>query len=314
MRRAARMLAPARTLALAPALALALTVALAVTGCGAGVPADPAGGVRIVAAENFWGSIAAQLGGSHAAVQSIIVNPAQDPHSYEATAADARTLASAQLAIVNGIGYDPWASKLIAANPTSGRVVLDVGRMLGLSIGANPHRWYDPAAVTRVASAITHALERLDPAHAHDYRAQQKRFLTTDLAGYHALIDQIERRYHGTPVGASESIFALLAPSLGLKLLTPPSFMKAISEGSEVTAQDTLTTQRQITSHDIKVWIYNSQNATPQVQQLTALARTNHIPVVTITETLAPQNASFEQWQVAQLRRLENALQGASGQ
>ena len=115
------------------------------------------------------------------------------------------------------------------------------------------------------------------------------------------------------PVGASESIFALQSPALGLRLITPYSFMKSISEGTEVTAQDTVTTQRQITAHQIKVWIYNSQNATPEIQRLNALALAAHIPTATITETLSPSNATFEQWQVAQLERIAQALHTATG-
>ena len=286
--------------------------ALAIAGCGATATGD-SGGVRIVAAENFWGSIAAQLGGDKAGVQSIISNPAEDPHSYEPTAQDARTLATAQLAIVNGVGYDPWAPKLIAANPTSGRTVLTVGDLFGLKDGDNPHRWYDPAEVEAVANAITADLQKLDPQDADYFDQRRKAFETKDLAGYHQLIGQIKRRFAGTPVGASESIFGLQAPALGLKLVTPDSFMKAISEGTEVTAQDTLTTQRQLRDGEVKVWVYNSQNATPAVQRLNALARERRIPVATITETLTPAGASFEQWQVAQLRRIEQALHAATG-
>src|SRR5438128_484540 len=80
-------------------------------------------------------------------VTSVITNPATDPHDYEPTALDARTFAGAQMAIVNGVGYDPWASKLIAANPVKGRAVLTVGDLVGLKAGGNPHRWYSPANV-----------------------------------------------------------------------------------------------------------------------------------------------------------------------
>jgi zinc/manganese transport system substrate-binding protein len=262
-----------------------------------------------VAAESSWGSIAAQLAGARAVVHSIIVNPAQDPHAYEPTASDARALAGANLVIANGLDYDPWVGRLLAADPESGRTVLDVGRRLGLKTGDNPHRWYDPADVTTAANQITKDLEQLDPRNKPYYEHQLRRFETTGLAQYHADISQIRRHYQGTPVGASESIFALQAPALGLDLLTPKSFMNAIGEGTDVTAHDTLTAERQITDHQIKVWIYNSQNATPEVQRLTALARANHIPVVTITETLAPAGATFEQWQADQLKRIAAALQ-----
>jgi zinc/manganese transport system substrate-binding protein len=298
-----------KRLFLLPLLALA---AVALSACGGSSAASPSR-LNVVAAENFWGSIAGQLAGSKATVESIITDPAQDPHTYEPNSSNARTLAIAQLAIVNGVGYDPWAPKLLAANPAPGRVVLTVGDLFGLKEGDNPHRWYSPSNVLVVARAITAELKKLDPNDASYFDQQLARFDTIDLAEYHQLIATIHSRYAGVPVGATESIFALQAPALGLDLLTPQSFMKAISEGTEVTAQDTATIQRQITSHQIKVWIYNSQNATPEIQRLNALARANHIPIATITETLQPATASFEQWRVGQFQGIEAALHQATG-
>jgi zinc/manganese transport system substrate-binding protein len=296
------------------ALMVALAVGLLTGGCGALPAAAVPHGVRVVAAENFWGSIARQIGGSRADVQSIIVNPAQDPHSYEPTAGDARTMATAQLAIVNGVGYDPWASRILAADPpVDGRRVLDVGHRLGLVDGDNPHRWYDPADVREVAATIAAGLERLDPGHASYYARRLHLFLTRGLATYNTLIATIRRRFAGVPVGASESIFALQAPALGLRLITPAGFMRAISEGGDMTAQEISTTESQITSRQIRVWVYNSQNATPEIQRLGGLARANHIPVATVTETLSPASDSFQQWQVAQLSELEAALHRATG-
>jgi zinc/manganese transport system substrate-binding protein len=289
----------------------ALGAAAVLSGCG--ISRATTRGVAVVAAENFWGSIASQIAGSHATVQSIITNPAQDPHSYEPSANDARLLATSQLAIVNGVGYDPWAAKLLAANPDGKRVVLTVGDLFKLHTGYNPHRWYSPADVDSVAYYITAGLAKLDPQHSDYYARRLATFETSDLKPYHQLIAEIKRRYAGVQVGASESIFALQAPALGLTLITPPSFMKAITEGTELSARDTIVTQAQIALHQIKVWVYNSQNATPEVQRLTAQARANHIPIVSITETLTPATASFEQWQTAQLERLQTALHEATG-
>jgi zinc/manganese transport system substrate-binding protein len=296
-------------------IALIALLTVLAAGCGSSSSSsDPGGGgsVRVVAAENFWGSIASQLAGTKASVASIITNPAQDPHTYEATPADARALATSQLAIVNGVGYDPWAPKLLNANPASGRMVLTVGDLFGLKEGDNPHRWYDPANVQLVADTITADLKKLDPKDASYFDIQRGLFFTQGLAQYNRLLASIRSRYAGVPVGASESIFALLSPSLGLKLLTPPSFMKAISEGTEPTAQDTATTQKQIASHQIKVWIYNSQNTSPAIGRLNALARAAHIPVATVTETLTPATASFEQWQASQLQGIAKALREAT--
>jgi len=269
--------------------------------------------IHVVAAENVWGSIAAQLGGDRVEVASIIDNPATDPHDYEPTSVDARTMAGAQMAIVNGVGYDSWASKLVAANPVKGRVVLTVGDLVGVKPGGNPHRWYSPANVQQVTNAIVADYTKLDPKDAAYFRAQKARFETNGLAEYKRLIATIRRKYHGVAVGASESIFAALAPALGLRLITPYSFLKAISEGTEPTAADTTTIDEQIAKKQIKVWVLNSQNSTPDVARLTEAARKRHIPITTITETMTPASASFEQWQVRQLKALEAALAQATG-
>ena len=271
------------------------------------------GGLRVVAAENFWGSIAAQLGGDRVQVTSVITSPATDPHDYEPTAVDARTIAGAQMVIVNGIGYDPWAPKLIAANPVHGRTVLTVGDLVGIKPGGNPHRWYSPSNVQQVIAAIVRDYSKLDPKDAGYFRQQKTNFDTHGLAQYKRLIASIKRKYHGVPVGASESIFAPLAQALGLKLRTPASFLKAISEGTEPTAKDKTTIDRQIAQRQIKVWVFNSQNSTPDVKRISDAARTKGIPVTTITETLTPASASFQSWQSRQLRALTAALAKATG-
>jgi zinc/manganese transport system substrate-binding protein len=268
--------------------------------------------LQVVAAEDFWGSIASQLGGDRVTVRSIIVNPDTDPHSYEPTPSDARTMAGSTVAIVNGIGYDNWASQLLAAD-SGHRVVVSVGDVLGLDAGDNPHQWYSPASVRRVIAAIVAAYDRVDPAAARYFAGREHLFETTALGRYDALRAEIRHRYAGVPVGYSESIFAPLGQSLGLRLLTPPSFADAVAEGGDVTAQDTETVERQARDHLIKVWIFNSQNVTPVVDQVNTIARAAHIPIVTITETLSPATLDFEQWQVAQLARLLAALRRATG-
>jgi zinc/manganese transport system substrate-binding protein len=267
----------------------------------------------VVAAENFWGSIASQLAGSKLAVSSIIVNPNTDPHDYEPTASDARAFAGARLVIVNGIGYDGWASKLLSANPVSGRTVLDVGNLLGLKDGDNPHQWYNPASVNRVVNAIVADYVRLDPANKAYFLAQEHHFETSSLRTYNQLRAQIRKRFAGVAVGYSESIFQPLGRDLQLKLLTPYGFTKAVAEGTDISARDKQTVDRQAQKRLIKVWVYNSQNATPDVQRINTICRQRHIPVATVTETLSPANLDFEQWQVAQLRQLIRALHQATG-
>jgi zinc/manganese transport system substrate-binding protein len=298
--------------------ALLLLAALAsapLAGCGqSGSSAvGSSGKLNVVAAEDFWGSIAEQLGGDRVEVTNIITSPAADPHDYEPSAEDARTMAAAQLSIVNGIGYDQWATKLIDANPSSGRTVLTVGDLLGLQEGDNPHQWYSPDSVQKVIERITADYKRADPAHGSYFEAQQHRFEAVGLARYHGLISQIRSHYAGTPVGASESILAALAPSLGLKLVTPSGFLDAISEGTDPTPADKAMTDSQISDRKIEVWAYNAQNATPDVQRLNDAARVAGIPIASVSETMTPEGASFQAWQSRELEGLAAALAKASG-
>ncbi|HEX4484180.1 MAG TPA: zinc ABC transporter substrate-binding protein [Solirubrobacteraceae bacterium] len=301
---------------LAPIVALALVGAVLLSGCGrSGAPSAGArnGRFQVVAAENFWGSIAAQLAGSKASVTSIIVNPNTDPHSYEPTARDARTIAGAQMAIVNGIGYDNWAPKLLSASPSSGRVVLTVGEVLGLKDGENPHQWYSPSSVRRIVAQIVADYDRLDPADSAYFAQREQAFQTRALARYDELRRQIRASYAGVPVGYSESIFQPLGEDLHLKLLTPYSFAKAIAEGTDVTASDKQTVDAQAAERQIDVWVFNSQNVTPDVQRINEIARAHGIPIATVTETLSPASDSFEQWQVSELEGLQRALHEATG-
>jgi zinc/manganese transport system substrate-binding protein len=297
-------------------VALLVLVAACVAGCDKSAPGGGAGAdgrVQVVAAENFWGSIAAQLGGNRTEVSSIIVNPSTDPHSYEPSAQNARTMAGAKLAIVNGIGYDNWASKLLAASPLAGRTVLNVGQLLGLEEGDNPHQWYSPASVQRVIAQIVADYDRLDPDGAAYYAQRERTFETVDLAKYDQLRKEIRQRYAGTPVGYSESIFRPLGEDLGLRLMTPYSFAKAVAEGTDVTAEDKEAVDHQAEDRQIEVWVFNSQNVTPDVQRVNELAKAKGIPIATVTETLDPAGDTFEQWQVAELEGLMRALHKATG-
>ncbi|MEA2681868.1 MAG: zinc/manganese transport system substrate-binding protein [Chloroflexota bacterium] len=287
-----------------------LTLALA----GCGLSPSPAGGgshpVEVVAAENFWGSIVQQVGGDRVHVTSVVVNPDADPHSYEARPADARAVARARYVVINGAGYDSWATKLVDANPVSGRSVLDVAGLLGKKDGDNPHFWYSPEYVETVIDRVTADLKAIEPA-AGDYLDRQNRtYKATGLKEYKDILAAIRAKYAGTPVGATESIFQYLAASLGLELLTPPSYMKAVSEGTEVSAQDKVTVAAQVAQHRVRVLVFNSQNQTPEVSALVEAARTQKIPVAAVTETLTPSTATYQGWQVAQLRALLQALGG----
>jgi zinc/manganese transport system substrate-binding protein len=298
----------------------ALVVAVVVLSLGASACASsasdrgsPSGKVAVAAAEDFWGSIAKQLGGVHAEVRSLVSNPNSDPHDYEPTPADARAVASAKIVITNGIGYDTWIEHLLSANPVTGRSVLKVGDLIGLKAGANPHQWYSPSTVDKVIAAMTEQYKKVDPADAAYFDQQRVNYETAGLSAYKTTIADINAKFAGAAVGASESVLAPLAGALKLNLVTPESFQHAISEGSDPTAADKATVDQQIAARSIRVFVVNSQNRTPDVRRLVDAATRRGIPVVSVTETLTPRGSTFQDWQTRQLDALRAALTAADG-
>jgi zinc/manganese transport system substrate-binding protein len=252
-----------------------------------------------------------QVGGAKVNVQSVVSDPNADPHEYESSANDARAFAEARLVILNGAGYDDWGTKLLDANPSSTRQVLTVADLLGKKVGDNPHFWYSPDYVVRVADAITAQYRSIDPADA-GYFDQRRAEFTTALHPYIDEIGKIKAKYAGTSVGATESIVVYLAAALGLNLTTPAEFMNAVAEGTDPPASAVVEFQDQITSNQIKVLVYNVQTLTAVTTTVKALASSHHIPSVGVSETLLPENLSFEDWQLKQLASLEVALSSTS--
>jgi len=284
---------------------MVLTIALA--GCGTPAASTSNTTLQVVAAQNFWGSIAAQLGGTHVSVTSIVSNPNADPHEYESSTKDARAFATANYVILNGAGYDDWASKLLAGNPNQGRKVFTVADLLQMKAGDNPHFWYNPTWVDQVADRITADYQALDAADS-TYFTQQRAAFRTALQPYYDRIEKIRSSFSSVPVGATESIFVYLAQALGLNLISPPEFMKAVSEGNDPPAQTVAEFHDQVANKRIKVLVYNVQTASNITEDLKRLAANNGIPVVGVSETLQPVDATFQDWQDAQLLTLQNAL------
>jgi zinc/manganese transport system substrate-binding protein len=303
---------------LAGLLAAGLVLLGGLSACATTPPGGAPGGsgagaaIPVAASTNVWGSLLTQLGGDQVRATSIINSPDVDPHDYEPTPADGRVIADAKLFVSNGVGYDPWAQRALGASPDPSRVVVEVGQLTGTPPDGNPHRWYSPDDVTKVADGITEALKKVDPGKAAYFDERRRSFETTGLARYHQLITEIKSSYAGTPIGASESIVSPLADALGLRVLTPPSFLKDISEGVDPSAADKSAIDSQIAGRQLKVYVVNGQNSTPDVAAQVDAAKRAGIPVVSVTETLTPQGATFQDWQAAQLAALRDALRGGA--
>jgi zinc/manganese transport system substrate-binding protein len=300
-----------------PVLTLgALLVPLLISSCSSagGSHVSQGGRLVVVAAENTWGSIAAQLGGSQVAVTSIVSDPNADPHEYESSPADARLMASANYVIVNGAGYDSWANQLLAAQPEASRKLLNVANLVGKAPGDNPHFWYDPAFVDQVVARITRDYKALRPAQSAYFAAQASAF-TSLLAPCKASVAYIQQHFAGVPVASTESIFQYLAQATQLHLITPQAFMDAVAEGNDPPASSIVTFTDQIRAKAFRVLVFNSQTVTPLTTQLKEEAAQQNIPVIGVSETIQPPIATFEEWMDGQLNALINGLNaGVLGQ
>ena len=263
--------------------------------------------LQIVAAENFWGSLISQLGGTHVHVVSIVTDPNADPHEYESSSADAIAIDDASFVIVNGAGYDTWALSLIAADNNPNQKVLNVQELIRQSIGANPHFWYSPYYVNDTVHAMYADLLYIDPANAAYYQ-QQYVALNASLGVYNERIDEIRQQFAGTKVASTESIFVYLANATGLDLISPPAFMEAVAEGNDPPAQSVVQFEQQIDSGNVSVLVYNEQTVTPLTQSIKALAAQHNVPIIGVTETIQPPDVSFQVWMNGELLSLQNAL------
>lgn len=302
---------PARALLLTTVAVVAgLAGLVGLSGCGAPAPAAD-GVVRVVAGENSWGDIVAQIGGAHVQVTSIISDPNTDPHDYESSDRDAVAIATANLVVENGLGYDDFLSRLVAASPASGRATLVVADTLGVhGSSPNPHLWYDTAALPKVAAAIAEELGRLDPANSALFRANARTF-DASLRPILDTIAQIRGKYAGTPIAYTERVPGYLVQAAGLRLGVPAGFTQAVEDGSDPSPKDTAAFDNAITQHTVKVLLYNAQVTDTQADAIKALASGNGVPIVGVTETMPSGAANFQAWQLGQARELLAALGGA---
>ena len=267
--------------------------------------------LSVVAAENFYGNIIQQLGGSHVSVTSILSDPNVDPHEYESNVKDGIAIQKAQFVIENGLGYDDWMDKLLSASPNPSRIVLVAGNIADHKLLDNPHVWYGFDNVATIAQSITDALKKLDGADASTFDSNLAAFKQS-LIPLQNKIGEIKKKYTGTPVALTETIYLYQSIPEGLNVLTPFEFEKAIAEGNDPPADTVVTTNDQINKKQVKILIDNIQTITPITTNLQNEAKSLSIPVVPVSETMPP-NKNYQSWMMDQLNNLEQALATATG-
>jgi zinc/manganese transport system substrate-binding protein len=261
--------------------------------------------LTIVAAENFYGDLARQIAGPHAAVTSILSNPDQDPHLFEADAATAKALTSARVVIANGADYDPWMEKLLNASKAENRTEIVVADLVGKKSGDNPHLWYDPANMEATAEKLAEELSKADPAHKADYDKNAKAFVA-GLKPLEAKMADIKSHYAGQPVTASEPVFRYMAQALGLDMRNE-QFQTAVMNSTEPSPADVAAFEDDLKGHKVRVMLYNSQADDAAVKRLVGIAQASHVPVVGVSET-EPAGKTYEVWMLDQLTALNQAL------
>jgi len=267
------------------------------------------GKIEVVAAENFYGNVAQQIGGDRVSVVSILNNPDQDPHLFEVSPAVIRKVAAAQVVLYNGAGYDSWVEQVLSATAKPGRVAIVAANLMHRKSGDNPHLWYDPATMPAIARALATALAAADPAHKDDYVSRLATFVAS-LAPLEVKIAAIRDKYAGTVVTATEPVFGNMAEALKLTMANE-RFQLAIMNDTEPSARDVAAFERDLKDRKVRVLFYNKQAPTKLVQHLIELARAAKIPVVGITET-APAGSSYQDWMLMQLDETQRALAGPS--
>ena len=277
---------------------------------GLHAPARAALAIRVVAAENFYGDVARQIGGDGVAVTSILANPDQDPHLFEAGASVARAVSAAQIVICNGLGYDPWMDSLITATSAPRRQVLVVAALTGRKPGDNPHIWYDPATMSALAAALAAEYATLDPAHAAGYADRLARFQAS-LAPIRARIAALRQKLHGTEVAATEPIFGYLFSALGL-VSRNQAFQRDVMNDTEASASDVAAFEDDLRSHRVKLLLFNRQASNVVADRMSAVATKAGDPTLGATET-EPLDTPYQVWLLGELDAVGKALGDGNG-
>ena len=297
-----------RRLAALAALAGAALLAAGCTSSSALGTNAPDGTIIAVGAENEYADVIQQVGGKYVQVSAIMSNPGTDPHTFEASASVGRLVNAAQLVVQNGLGYDTFMDSIERAVPDSGRRTIVVQQLLGLPDSTpNPHLWYDPATMPKVASAIAEDLAAIQPEHAAYFKANARTF-TSSLQAWINAIGSFKQQYPGTPVATTEPVADYLLQALGADNKAPWAFQADVMNGTDPSAQDVALERSLFTQRKVKAFLYNQQVTDSLTESFIALARANHIPVVGVYETMPEPGYHYQSWMLAEVRDLQKAV------
>jgi zinc/manganese transport system substrate-binding protein len=279
-----------------------------VSACGATASQAAPGTIAVVAAENQYGSVAAQVGGKDVSVTSIESNPNTDPHTYEVSPSVAEEVGSAQVVIQNGLGYDDYMTKIESASPSQTRKLINVQHLNELADSTpNPHLWYDPTTMPKVANALAADYAALKPADASYFSANAAQFIAS-LNPWLQAIASFKAQYAGTPVATTEPVADYMLQAAGADNLTPFRFQADIMNGVDPSPQDVSLQDSLFAQHKVKVFVYNQQVTDTLTQTFISDAHAAHIPVIGVYETMPTPGFTYQSWMLAEVNALQKAV------
>ena len=293
-----------------------LAIGIGLAACGSSSPSNAAaattggGGnpIHVVAAENEYGSVASQIGGRYVSVQSIESNPATDPHTYEVSPGVAQEVSAGQVLIQNGVGYDDWMTKIADASPNSSRLTINVQHLLGLPDSTpNPHLWYAPTTMPKVAAEMAADFARLGPAHAAYFTANVAKF-DASLKPWLAAIVAFKAKYAGTAVATTEPVADYMLQAIGAVNMTPFSFQADIMNGTDPSPQGISAENALFSQHRVKVFVHNQQVTDALTESFVTAAKKAGIPVVGVYETMPTPGYSYQSWMLAEVQAIQKAV------
>ncbi|MGA8296874.1 MAG: zinc ABC transporter substrate-binding protein, partial [Acidimicrobiales bacterium] len=260
-----------------------------------------------VGAENEYANVLSQIGGKYVKVSAIESNPNTDPHEFEASTSDAEVVASARLIVQNGLGYDSYMNKIESASSSSKRVLIDVQSLLGLpNSSPNPHLWYSPQTMPKVARAIDEALAKIAPNHKAYFSANLATF-DRSLSPWTKEISAIKRRFGGDAVAVTEPVGDYLLTAAGLSIATPWVMQADVMNGVDPSPQAVNTEEALLRGH-VKVFLYNQQVTDTLTENFLSIAKAHHVPIVGVYETMPVPGYTYQSWMLAEATALYNAL------
>jgi zinc/manganese transport system substrate-binding protein len=263
--------------------------------------------IQAVGAENEYADVISQIGGQYVSVVGIMSDPNVDPHTYEASTQDAALVAGASLIVENGLGYDDFMDKLEAASPSSSRTVIVAAQVLGdPATTSNPHLWFDPKTMPKVAAAIAQSLETQLPDQTQ-YFASRLATFDNSLNDWNKDLADVQQGYAGASVAVTEPVADYMLQAAGMNIKTPWGFQAAVMNGTDPSPQDVQTQENLLSQRQVKAFIYNQQAVDDVTTALMKLAKDSNIPIVGVYETMPP-GLTYQTWMEQETNNLLKAL------